>query len=176
MPLFIEPEWGHLSWYGFITLNILYITTQEGVCQRLALTHRHLERRLPVSGLERGPPCHPERSEGSGETPIPIDSLTVATDCHPERSEGSGETAAQIQSSREDACPERSEGMTGLLSKCLSYLMNSRAKRYIGARSVALLSLPSSLVVLPRSNGTNRHLKAFTVPTHTRHASCQRFH
>src|SRR2546429_3167377 len=26
---------------------------------------RHLERRLPVSGLERGPACHPERSEGS---------------------------------------------------------------------------------------------------------------
>src|SRR6266851_6504697 len=26
---------------------------------------RHLERRLPVSGLERGPGCHPERSEGS---------------------------------------------------------------------------------------------------------------
>ena len=29
---------------------------------------RHLERRLPVSGLERGLACHPERSEGSGET------------------------------------------------------------------------------------------------------------
>src|SRR2546422_7445252 len=29
--------------------------------------HRHLERRLPVSGLERDPGCHPERSEGSGE-------------------------------------------------------------------------------------------------------------
>jgi len=27
---------------------------------------RHLEIRLPVSGLERGPACHPERSEGSG--------------------------------------------------------------------------------------------------------------
>src|SRR6266478_3201016 len=26
---------------------------------------RHLERRLPVSGLERCPGCHPERSEGS---------------------------------------------------------------------------------------------------------------
>src|SRR6266567_4095456 len=26
---------------------------------------RHLERRLPVSGLERGQACHPERSEGS---------------------------------------------------------------------------------------------------------------
>src|SRR5712692_4773055 len=26
---------------------------------------RHLEIRLPVSGLERGPGCHPERSEGS---------------------------------------------------------------------------------------------------------------
>src|SRR5258708_12078746 len=26
---------------------------------------RHLERRLPVSGLERGTGCHPERSEGS---------------------------------------------------------------------------------------------------------------
>src|SRR5438128_12408552 len=26
---------------------------------------RHLERRLPVSGLERCPACHPERSEGS---------------------------------------------------------------------------------------------------------------
>jgi len=26
---------------------------------------RHLERRLPVSGLERWPGCHPERSEGS---------------------------------------------------------------------------------------------------------------
>src|SRR3989442_14306061 len=29
--------------------------------------YRHLERRLPVSGLERDPGCHPERSEGSGE-------------------------------------------------------------------------------------------------------------
>jgi hypothetical protein len=27
--------------------------------------HRHLEIRLPVSGLERCPGCHPERSEGS---------------------------------------------------------------------------------------------------------------
>ena len=27
----------------------------------------------------------------------------------------------QIQSSREDACPQRSEGMTGILSKCLVY-------------------------------------------------------
>src|SRR5260370_37955485 len=26
---------------------------------------RHLERRIPVSGLERYPGCHPERSEGS---------------------------------------------------------------------------------------------------------------
>src|SRR5436309_11286242 len=26
---------------------------------------RYLERRLPVSGLERGQACHPERSEGS---------------------------------------------------------------------------------------------------------------
>jgi len=27
--------------------------------------YRHLERRLPVIGLERCPGCHPERSEGS---------------------------------------------------------------------------------------------------------------
>ncbi len=29
------------------------------------LPHRHLERRLSMSGLERCPGCHPERSEGS---------------------------------------------------------------------------------------------------------------
>src|SRR5437016_13152840 len=31
------------------------------------ITHivRHVERRLPMSGRERGPGCHPERSEGS---------------------------------------------------------------------------------------------------------------
>ncbi len=29
-------------------------------------TSRHLERRLPVSGRESCPACHPERSEGSG--------------------------------------------------------------------------------------------------------------
>jgi hypothetical protein len=28
-------------------------------------SRRHVERRLPVSGLERCPACHPERSEGS---------------------------------------------------------------------------------------------------------------
>ena len=33
---------------------------------------RHLERRLPVNGLERGPGCHPERSEGSGSTDAEI--------------------------------------------------------------------------------------------------------
>jgi len=45
-----------------------------------------------LSGLERGPACHPERSEGSGWTGAEI--LRCAQDdslglCHPERSEGS---------------------------------------------------------------------------------------
>ena len=48
-----------------------------------------------LSGLERGPACHPERSEGSGWTGAQI--LRCAQDdkipaCHPERSEGSGWT------------------------------------------------------------------------------------
>src|SRR5205807_2657406 len=54
------------------------------------LNIRHLERRLPVSGLA----CHPERSEGSGSP--------------------DGETFASLR-----ACPERSEGTTGIISKCL---------------------------------------------------------
>src|ERR1700694_2523875 len=29
---------------------------------------RHLEIRLPMSGLEKRPGCHPERSEGSGSS------------------------------------------------------------------------------------------------------------
>src|SRR5436305_14080326 len=33
--------------------------------------------------------------------------------CHPERSDGSGETAAQIQSSRSESALERHEGQTG---------------------------------------------------------------
>src|SRR5438128_10294290 len=34
-------------------------------CQEIATAIGHLERRLPGSGLERCPGCHPERSEGS---------------------------------------------------------------------------------------------------------------
>src|SRR3989442_10634292 len=34
-------------------------------CQELQNECRHLERRFPVSGLEKCPGCHPERSEGS---------------------------------------------------------------------------------------------------------------
>src|SRR6266516_3258818 len=33
---------------------------------------RHLERRFPVSNLERCPACHPERSEGSDSTDAQI--------------------------------------------------------------------------------------------------------
>src|SRR5438132_12883138 len=43
--------------------------------------NRHLERRLPGSGLERGPGCHPERSEGS----LPPSSQTLRG-VSPERS------------------------------------------------------------------------------------------
>ena len=48
-----------------------------------------------LSGLERGPACHSEHSEGSGSTDGEI--LRCAQDdkipaCHPERSEGSGWT------------------------------------------------------------------------------------
>ena len=39
---------------------------------------RRLEIRLPVSGLERGLACHPERSEGSGEPAAEI--LSAAKD------------------------------------------------------------------------------------------------
>src|SRR5260370_42352918 len=35
------------------------------VVRAISCPGRHLERRLPVSGLERDPACHPERSEGS---------------------------------------------------------------------------------------------------------------
>ena len=47
-----------------------------------AITGRHLERRLPVSRLERGQACHPERSEGSGETAAEI--LRCAQDDRPD--------------------------------------------------------------------------------------------
>src|SRR5438046_1630604 len=51
-----------------VTLSVkmtLYFTIIQFVrLLRLPLAG-HLERRLPVSGLERGPVCHPERSEGS---------------------------------------------------------------------------------------------------------------
>ena len=33
-------------------------------CKKMKMSARHLERRLPVSGLECCPACHPERSEG----------------------------------------------------------------------------------------------------------------
>src|SRR5439155_24046653 len=45
-----------------------------------SLSHRrvrHLERRLPVSGLERCPRCHPERSEGSLRRARPFAALRV---------------------------------------------------------------------------------------------------
>src|SRR5436853_7620516 len=38
-----------------------WVTMERNCCS----TCRHLVRRLPVSGLERGPACHPESSEGS---------------------------------------------------------------------------------------------------------------
>src|SRR5260370_14600269 len=44
------------------TLNITLVFRRAQGAHVLA---RHLERRLPVSGLERDPACHPERSEGS---------------------------------------------------------------------------------------------------------------
>src|SRR6266480_7815216 len=42
---------------------------------------RHLEIMPPVSGLERCPVCHPERSEGSGEPDAEI--LSAAKDDRP---------------------------------------------------------------------------------------------
>ena len=36
---------------------------------------------------------------------------------------------AEIQSSREDACPERSEGVTASISKCLATPRKSRLSR-----------------------------------------------
>src|SRR5437868_12589395 len=48
--------------------------------------------------------------------------------CHPERSEGSLRPSRQTQSSREDACPERSEGMTAW-----GYVILSAAKDLWGA-------------------------------------------
>ncbi|MFL5658100.1 MAG: hypothetical protein ACJ8CB_28440, partial [Ktedonobacteraceae bacterium] len=50
-------------------------------CQVLLATYRHLEIRPPVSGLERCPVCHPERSEGSGEPDAEI--LSAAKDDRP---------------------------------------------------------------------------------------------
>src|SRR6266480_3957441 len=59
-------------------------------CQQGLECCRHLERRLPVSGLERGPACHPERE------------LWICAAVSPD--------------------PKRSEGVTGILSKCLAIL------------------------------------------------------
>ena len=47
----------------------------------VTLLARHLEIRLLVSGLERCLACHPERSEGSGETAAEI--LSAAKDDMP---------------------------------------------------------------------------------------------
>src|SRR5260221_7078411 len=48
--------------YG--TLPSTYIISRHTIFVK-GLLARCLERRLPGSGLERGPGCHPERSEGS---------------------------------------------------------------------------------------------------------------
>src|SRR5436309_100467 len=42
-----------------------YCKRLQANLSRLFPPKRRLERRLPASGLERGPGCHPERSEGS---------------------------------------------------------------------------------------------------------------
>jgi len=65
----------------------------EVLCQQAPSINRHLEiMPATLSGLERGPACHSEHSEGSGSTDGEI--LRCAQDdkipaCHPERSEGS---------------------------------------------------------------------------------------
>src|SRR5947209_5369373 len=50
-------------------LTLLQPTTNYSTiinqCPARTLPDRHLERMPPVSGLERRPGCHPERSEGS---------------------------------------------------------------------------------------------------------------
>jgi hypothetical protein len=46
-----------------ITCAIIYVSPVS--CQRSKLKERHLEIRLPASGREWCPGCHPERSEGS---------------------------------------------------------------------------------------------------------------
>src|SRR2546425_8980593 len=46
-------------------LSLLLCYTVPGTEDRFKAKARHLERRLAVSGLQRGPGCHPERSEGS---------------------------------------------------------------------------------------------------------------
>src|SRR5438105_14305010 len=57
--------WSHSSsWMSIFCIDLLYMKDLH--CQSLLLLSRRLERRLPVSGLEKGPACHPERSEGSG--------------------------------------------------------------------------------------------------------------
>ncbi len=52
-----------ISCNGFMILR--KYTIQRRINQVFSCYIRHLERRLPVSGLERCPGCHPERSEGS---------------------------------------------------------------------------------------------------------------
>ena len=59
---------------------------------------RHLERSLPVSGLERGPACHPERSEGSGETAAQI--LRCAQDDMPSLQMGIVHSELQVMNRR----------------------------------------------------------------------------
>src|SRR5258708_6618782 len=58
----------HCIGYGYIIRGYIrscYSTRQLSFCQGDNGLFRHVERRLPVNGLERCPGCHHERSEGS---------------------------------------------------------------------------------------------------------------
>ena len=82
------------GWKDVALCHLPDCTVLLAVCQVDLDSIRHLEIRLPVSGLERCPGCHPERSEGSLRP--------------------SSQTLRGVY-------PERSEGLrvTGILSKCL---------------------------------------------------------
>src|SRR5438477_10221393 len=58
--------------YIFIHCDVSYLIMQLLHCIVSLQLPRHLERRLPVSGLERGQACHPSLRSGSGKTAAQI--------------------------------------------------------------------------------------------------------
>ena len=64
-----------------VVVSAAAVRSEQEMRVALAKTNRHVERRLPVSGLERCPACHPERSAGAGSMGAEI--LRYAQDDRP---------------------------------------------------------------------------------------------